>query len=183
MSRLNRAIADRALDMGAEVILSGDGADELTGAVRYLTLPPLRARKWPEVLAYLRDLREGGGWCRLQTEMLGIAALLLPACWSSWLYWSTNWPELCTIQAPALLSERFRSSIEEWARAWVQQSLAFHTKHYRLWAAADAWDAIFPSDGIPPAGHLPERDPFMTPSFTRYIMALPLFSHAFERHQ
>lgn len=174
MPRLNRAIADRAMDSGAEVLLSGDGADELLGAVRYLTLPLLRSRKWREATAYLRDLVEGGGWRRLQTEALGTVAFLLPARWSSWLYWATNWPELCTIQAPAILSERLRSPVEEWARIWVQQSLVFHSKHHRSWAVADAWDAIFPSDGIPPAGHLPERDPFMTPSFRQYVMALPL---------
>ncbi len=174
MPRLNRAIADVAATAGAEVLLSGDGADELLGAVRYLFPQFLRSGKWHTALSYLRDLVAGGGRRRLETEVLAMTASLFPARWSSWLYWATNWPELCTIQAPTVLSERFQSHVEGWAKSWVQQILAFHSRHHHAWAVADAWDAVFPSDVIPPAGRIPEQDPFMTPSFTQYAMSLPL---------
>src|SRR5579875_208155 len=174
MPRLNRAVADVAATAGAEVLLSGDGADELLGAVRYLFPQLLRAQKWHAASSYLRDLMAVGGRRRLTTEALAMMASLLPASWSSWLYWATNWPELCTIQAPLVLAERFRPHVEAWTKSWLQQILTFHAKHHRSWAVADAWDAVFPSDGIPPAGEIPERDPFMTPSFTQYAMSLPL---------
>ncbi len=174
MPHLNRALADVAANAGAEVVLSGDGADELLGAARYLFPQLLRARQWHTAFSYLRDLAAGGGRRRLTTEALSIIASLLPAHWSSWLYWATNWPELCTIQAPPVLAERYRSVVEALTTSWVRQSLAFHAEHHRAWAVADAWDAVFPSDIIPAAGKIPERHPFMTPSFTRYAMSLPL---------
>jgi len=174
MPRFNRAIADVAATAGAEVLLSGDGADELLGAVRYLFPQFLRVQQWHTALSYLRDLMVGGSTRRLTTEALAIMASLLPTSWSSWLYWATNWPELCTIQAPLVLSECYQSHVEEWTKSWVQQILTFHSTHHRSWAIADAWDAVFPSDSIPPAGGIPERDPFMTPSFTRYALSLPL---------
>lgn len=174
MPRLNRALADVAANAGAEVVLSGDGADELLGAVRYLFPQLLCTHKWSTASSYLRDLLAGGGRRRLATEALAMMASLLPASSSILLYWATNWPELCTIKAPLILSEGYRSAVEAWTKSWVQQMLRFHAKHHRSWAICDAWDAVYPSDRIPPAGTLPERDPFMTPSFMQYAMSLPL---------
>jgi asparagine synthetase B (glutamine-hydrolysing) len=174
MPRLNRAIADIAATSGAEVLLTGSGADELLGAVRYLLSHLIRARHWHDVASYLCDIFQGGGMRRVETELLALSASLLPARLASQFYWATNWPELCLFQAPSPVTEKFQSVIEEWSKAWTRDILTLHTERHRSWAVADAWDALFPLDLLPPAGLISERDPFLHPTFARYAMALPL---------
>jgi asparagine synthetase B (glutamine-hydrolysing) len=173
MPRLNRAMADRASRYGAEVLLSGNGADELLGTVRYLLLSFLHAGRWSAARSYLRDLRDGGPR-RYATEGLSLLAALLPTRFSLPLYWATNWPELCTFQAPVILSERFRPYVEDWTRQWIRTHIELHVRQCHSWAVADAWDALFPSDPIPPAGNIPERDPFLTAPFVQAALSIHL---------
>ena len=134
----------------------------------------IRARRWHDGTSYLRDIFQGGGIRRVETELLALLASLLPARFASQFYWATNWPELCLFQATSLVTEKFQSVIEEWSKAWTRDILTLHTEKHRSWAVADAWDALFPLDHLPPAGLISERDPFLHPTFAQYAMALPL---------
>lgn len=190
MPRLNRAMADIAETCGAEVLLTGSGADELLGAVRYLLPFLLCSKHWCDATSYLHDIFQGGGIRRVETEVLALVASKLPVHFASQLYWATNWPELCLFQAPSLLSEQFHTTVEQWSRTWVRDILALHTQKHRSWAIADAWDALFPLDLLPQAGLIAERDPFLHPAFLRYAMALPLeeryaagFQEAYHRRK
>lgn len=183
MPRFNRAMADVAEASSADILLTGSGADELLGAVRYLLPPLFRSRRLQDTLSYLRDIFQGGGIRRVETELLALAASRLPAHFASQVYWATNWPELCLFQASSLLAEQFQSEVEEWSRAWVRDILALHTEKHSSWAVADAWDALFPLDILPQAGLIPERDPFLHPAFLGYAMALPLEERYSARFQ
>lgn len=174
MPRFNRAMADTAQAADADVLLTGSGADELLGSVRYLTPHLLRSRRWHDACSYLHDVVQGGGVRRLETELFAAMASLLPKRYANRLYWATNWPELCRVQAPSLLAERFRPSVERWTATWLQDTLLFHEAHHRPWAVKDAWDALFPLDILPQAGSIPEKDPFLHPFFMEYAMGLPL---------
>jgi asparagine synthase (glutamine-hydrolysing) len=173
MPRLNRAMADLARSQGADVLLSGNGADELLGSVRYLVGPLLRAGQWRSALRYLHDLRAGGSR-RFATEGISLFAAWLPARFSLPWYCATNWPELCTFQAPTVLTERFRAPVETWTQQWIQTQIKLHQQQRHSWAAADAWDALFPSDPAPPVSELPEREPFLTPPFLQVALATRL---------
>lgn len=181
MPRLNRAMADVAESWGAEVLLTGSGADELLGAVRYLLPSLLCSRRWRDATSYLCDIFRGGGVRRVETELLAIVASRLPAHFASQLYWATSWPELCIIQAPSLLSEQFHVKVEEWSRAWVRDILVLHTQKHRSWAIADAWDALFPLDLLPQAGLIAERDPFLHPAFFPIRNGPPVRRKIFSR--
>ena len=183
MPRFNRAMADVAEASGADILLTGSGADEMLGAVRYLLPSLLRSRRWCDALSYLRDIFQGGGIRRVETELLALAASKLPAHFASQVYWATNWPELCRFQPSSLLAEKFHTEVEVWSRTWVRDILALHTKKHRSWAVADAWDALFPLDILPQAGLIPERDPFLHPAFLGYAMALPLEERYSARFQ
>ena len=138
MPQLNRALADKAAMAGAEVLLTGDGADELLGTVRYLLPHFVRAKRWSDARSYLHDLLISGGGRRLTTEMISLTTSWLPPNWRTSLYWATNWPEFCTIQVPVVLCERYHAPVTAWTVAWIRDILTFHTQHHRSWAIADA---------------------------------------------
>jgi hypothetical protein len=175
MPGLCKALRDRASEAGAHVMLSGSGADELLGAVRFLLPRFVQKRRWRDATTYLRDIAAGGGMRRVSIEGLAALSAQLPARLSMQLYWAANWPELCRMNAPAIVADAFSQHVEQWTTDWVRSVLRYHCNHHEgKWATADAWDALFPIDLLAPTGSLIDRYPFMNPTFARYVMGLPL---------
>jgi asparagine synthase (glutamine-hydrolysing) len=73
-----------------------------------------------------------------------------------------------------VLAEPYRSTADAWAREWVDARIAAHAEAGRSWADADAQDAAFPREVIPPAGLVPEASPFLHEMFVAAALALPL---------
>lgn len=57
---------------------------------------------------------------------------------------------------------------------WIRTHLERHIQQRHSWAEADAYDALFPSDPIPPASDLPEREPFLESLFLQVALATRL---------
>jgi hypothetical protein len=175
LPHLGKAVSDLAERLGAEVLLSGSGSDELLGTGRYLLFPLLRDGRLKDAFSYLDDLASEGGTRRIATEVLSLLARFLPKKLATQLYWATNWPELCNVQPNLVLAEAYRESVGVWSAEWLRQILLVHEEwHGKNWALADAWDAVFPADILPKAGAVPKKYPFLTPDFVKYAMGLPL---------
>lgn len=169
---LNAAMAERAATRGADVLLSGDGSDELLGTPRYATTAIVRRHGVRAARRYAADVaRSGPG---LFGESLAALARFAPAGVRSGAYWAANWPEWIKPTAPALLAEPYRSAATAWGRAWVAQRIKDHAKGNRSWAQADAHDAFYPHETIPAAGAVAEASPFLTDRFLAAAFAVPL---------
>jgi asparagine synthetase B (glutamine-hydrolysing) len=168
----NAAAAARAAELGCGVLLSGDGADELLGVPRYAT-GPIAVRWGPRAaLRYGADVaRSGPG---LAGEVTAAVARLLPRQARMQAYWAANWPGLCDPVAPAVLAQPYRSAATAWSREWVNGQVSGHAAARRSWAQADAHDAFFPHDPIPPTGPVQEASPFLHEAFLPVALALPL---------
>jgi asparagine synthase (glutamine-hydrolysing) len=164
MPRLATALSDRAASCGAQVLLSGDGSDELLGATRYLLWELLVKRRWKTAAAYARD-SIGFDRSALVAEGAAVAVRVLPRRVRAPLYWALNWPELCSPRAPDLLGGRYRQHVEQWTAHWIAASVELHRQAGGTWSACEAWDALWPYERLHPAGALPELSPFLEDEF------------------
>jgi hypothetical protein len=172
LPEVNAAAAARAAELGCGVLLSGDGADELLGIPRFATASIASRHGARAALRYVADVAHGGPG--LAGEVAAAAARLLPRRGRVSTYWAANWPEWCDPVAPAVLAEPYRSAATAWARSWVSAQVADHAMAGRSWAQADAHDAFFPHEPIPPAGPVAEASPFLHETFLAAALALPL---------
>jgi len=170
LGRIN-AVAE---EFGCDVLLTGDGSDELLGAPRFIGVPLARH---PRTLArYLQDVWSAGRWAALRMEALAALARVMPRHAAARLYWTCLWPELCDLTPTPALADAYRSHVETWSADWLQEILDWHAaEHGSGWHRADAWDACFPVDDDLSHfanGAVPERAPFLDPAFVRYGLGL-----------
>ncbi|MEV7427731.1 asparagine synthase-related protein [Streptomyces sp. NPDC091212] len=172
LPQINAAASARAAELGVQVLLSGDGADELLGVPRFATAAVARRRGRAAALRYAADVASSGPG--LPGEVAALAARLLPRRARARAYWAANWPAWADPVAPAVLAEPFRRQATDWARSWVDEQVAGHAAAGRTWAEADAHDAVFPREAIPSAGILPESSPFLAEPFLAATLAMPV---------
>lgn len=172
LPEVNAASAARAVDLGAGVLLSGDGADELLGVPRFATAAVARRHGLKAAGRYAADVASSGPG--LPGELAALAARLLSRKARARAYWAANWTAWADPVAPAVLAEPYRQLATDWGRRWVDARVAGHTEAGRSWSEADAYDAVFPREAIPPSGFLPEGSPFLTERFLAAALALPV---------
>jgi asparagine synthase (glutamine-hydrolysing) len=171
---VNRRLAEQAADQGATVMLSGNGADEALGAVRYLLGGYARAAHFSALRSYWGD-SIGTHREAYPAEALAAISPLLPKRWRAFLYVALEWPELCTQhEVPAIIPGHLRDRVSAWSTAWIRDLVRFHAAHHRTWAQAAAWDAIYPSSPLDGPGPIPLHHPFLTPVFLDAVKQLPI---------
>lgn len=171
---INRRLAERVAEAGATVVLGGNGADEVLGAVRYLLGGFVRAGQWPAARSYWSD-SVGTHREAYTAEAVAAFSPLLPRRGRAFLYTALEWPELCTQpEAPAILAGHLRDRVSAWSRAWIKDLVRFHTTHHRSWAQAAAWDAVYPLTVLEGAGPIPLSHPFLAPEFLEAVRRLPI---------
>jgi asparagine synthase (glutamine-hydrolysing) len=178
---VNARVADLAADAGVDVLLSGDGADELLAVPRFAAASLARAVGPRAACRYLADSRRSGPGVPGETLAL-VSSLMGPRRRARW-YWATNWPQLCRPEASEVVCRPLRQEVLEWARLCIDTSVAEHATQRRTWADADRFDSFWPHSYIPPAGDVPEASPFLHedvvaaalagPVTARYDAALP----------
>ncbi len=166
------AIARLAREEGAEVLLSGDGADELVAVHRYAARAIARLSGLKTALRYCLDTGKTGPG--LAGEVLALIADNLPARSRLQAYWAVNWPEWCTPKACAALTPPFYTSARAWASTWITETLESHTVNNLTWAEAEALDAWWPQPYLAPASDLPEASPYLHEDFVASALAYPL---------
>lgn len=172
MPEVNAATAHRAAELGVDVLLSGDGADELLGVPRYATWTVGRRSGLGAGARYFADVTQAGaGWA---SEAAAFLAGVLPSRARAQAYWATNWPTLCFPEASALLAEPYRESASAWAREWVGDRIAAHARSSRSWAQSDALDALLPREVLLQAGPVAEGSPYLHGRFLATALALPV---------
>lgn len=170
----NRYLAEQAADRGATVMLGGNGADEILGAVRYLTGAHLKTAQWTACRSYWADA-SGARREAFVSEALALACRALPRRHRAFVYLALEWPELCTrAEAPDVIAEPLRGHVDQWSATWITELLAYHAAHHRTWAQAAAWDAVFPLTLLAGPGPIALKHPFQTPEFIGAVQQLPI---------
>lgn len=168
-------IATLAAETGADVLLSGDGADELLAVARYATTSVLRASGARATARYVADMaRSGPG---IAGELAAMVGDVLPRRARVRMYWAANWPDWSPPTASPVLAGPHHEQASSWARRWVNATMRAHVEARRSWASADAYDAWWPRGFRPPVGGVPEASPFLHPDVVAAALALPLADH------
>ena len=169
----NRRLAEVAAEHGATVMLGGNGADELLGAVRYLFGSLIAAGDRRALRSYWSD-SIGMDRRAYKAESLALASRLLPRPWRARLYFVAESPELCQSQVPDIIGRQYYGHVANWSARWIAATVTHHTMHHRSWAEMAAWDAVYPLHVLTGPGPIPLRHPFLTPSFVTAVQRLPL---------
>lgn len=142
-----------------QVLLNGDGADELLAIPKYATAQIGRQAGVWAARRYLADARRGssGG----AGETLALVADRLPPRMRSRLYWAATWPAWCRPSISAVVREPWRTKALSWAQEWIGGQLDQHVQRRHRWAEADAADALWSRAYLPASGPVPEASPFL----------------------
>ncbi len=167
-------IVRHAERLGATVLLTGDGSDELIGLPRFVG-PCLLRSGLRRTTRYLRDTWSAAGGFGLAMETMTVLSRLLPANARARLYRAAGLPELSDPRPSAALAAPWRAYVEDWTRAWLANLQDGHRRAGRSWAEADAYDSFFPfQDDEAHRRPIPVRSPFLDAEFIEYALGLPI---------
>ncbi|HEY8472693.1 MAG TPA: asparagine synthase-related protein [Natronosporangium sp.] len=169
---VNATIARLAAQVGANVMLSGSGADELMSAPRYAVAEVAALHGRRAARQYVSDIA-GAGHGRTG-EYAALAMRFLPGDLRTRAYAAVTWPEWCAPLVSPVVAPRWRDDALTWARQWVADVLDGHTIAQRTWAMAFARDCWWPRAYLPPAGPVAEGSPFCDRDFVAAVCAKPL---------
>jgi asparagine synthetase B (glutamine-hydrolysing) len=168
-------IVRQADQLGATVLLTGDGSDELLGLPRFVGPSLLRSGLHCTV-RYLRDTRAAAGGFGLAMETMAALSQLLPPSTRARLYLAAGLPELSDPRPSAALAAPWRAYVADWTRAWLADLQEEHRRAGRSWAEADAYDSFFPFvDDESSRRPIPVRSPFLDAGFIEYALGLPIY--------
>ncbi len=162
------ALCQAAQRHDADLLLVGDGADELLGAPKFLTRDLLGQRRWRALARYLGDVRCLAPDRRaLASELFALLAQgLLPRRLRRRLYFALTWTDLLAEpEVPRILAPEYRRIVADWTRDWLAGQLALHPIDAGSWAAADRYDSLFPHDIIADGSAIAEASPFLSDPF------------------
>ncbi len=169
---VNTRINHLAAAAGVEMLLHGDGADELLAVPGFATLQVGAAYGLRAAARYLRQARRARpGW--VGELCAGLADRVPPRARARW-YWAANWPLWCAPTVSPVVPEPWRQAAMAWADNWITAQLEAHVRSGWRWAEADAADSFWPRGHTPPAGSVPEASPFLTGQVVAHALAMPL---------
>lgn len=174
-TRLHQATVDHAASIGAGVLLSGQGGDEVLGAWNHLSASLVRGRRWHDLRRYLAAFGRGDSLVEVAGEAAAVAARRLPAHLSFQLYVATALREVINSGRPSVLTDVYRESVGDWTQRWLADRFTSFQEAGGDWTTASLRDSIFPwaYDAHPLGAPIRQRSPFVDEPFVRYAFGLP----------
>lgn len=174
-TRLHQATVDHADAIGATVLLSGQGGDEVLGAWNHLSAALARGRRWRDLRTYLAAFGRGDSLVEVAGEAAALAARRLPPRTSFQLYVATTLREVVNAGRPTVLTPAYHASVRAWSEGWLEDRFASFQAAGGDWTTASLRDSIFPwaYDAHPLGVPLRQRSPFVDDTFVRYAFGLP----------
>jgi hypothetical protein len=183
LPRAFAALIEQAAALGARVVLTGCGADELLQATPFLTAAQLRAGRWQAAWRYAADEALYGGAVLGLAQLLAMAAPRLPTRTSFALYLAAHYPDVRTPFPGDVLADRYRAHALGYYRAWLERWRERFVAQGRDWVLAAAWDCVFGCDMLESLGPVPHRSPFLEPDFASFALAIPLHERYTPEHR
>ncbi|MGH3873604.1 MAG: asparagine synthase-related protein [Pseudonocardiaceae bacterium] len=177
----NRMLVEAAHDAGAQVLLTGDGADELLLSPQYMTPALVLAGRWGALRKYWRDHR-GEYYPTAELERLALRSIVVSSRRRAMLFMAGSHPELCRRPPHDFLNEPYRQLVDEWTTQWVRSLLRLHEDHHPTLSEMDAWSALYPHQRLRTAGLIGNEDPFLDEVFVEAAKRLPVHRRYDERY-
>ncbi|WP_433269489.1 asparagine synthase-related protein [Actinosynnema sp. CS-041913] len=185
----NQVIAEEAEAAGASVVLTGYGADEVLGSVRFLAAELALRGMLGRARGYARDSVFASRKA-LSFEAMAAGARMLPRKLRAETYFAAGCAALCGARPSTALSGPYRDLVSDWTRSWVDNVLRLHAEHHRSWATMEAWERLFPIHPMHSPGPVPVVDTFLDREFLEAACRLPLerrhdagYPHAYWREK
>ncbi|MFI9559220.1 asparagine synthase-related protein [Nonomuraea endophytica] len=174
-TRLHQATVDHAADIGASVLLSGQGGDEVLGAWNHLSASLARGRRWRDLRSYLTSFSQADSLVEVAGEAAALAARRLPSHLSFQLYVATALRDVVNSGRPSVLTDAYRESVKGWTEGWLADRFESFGEAGGDWTTASLRDSIFPwaYDAHPLGAPIRQRSPFVDERFVRYAFGLP----------
>lgn len=165
--REHAGLARAAAGAGAQVLLTGGGADQL------LALPDV-----------------GPPWLGRFSARIGRPAPVVPDAVlrtsgerRTGLWWAARvGARYRRCAGPALLTEEFAGPVEAAFTDFARRQVAHHVSQAWTLHRALLAERLYPHDALPPATDLPLRSPFHVPAFADYCWRLPMRAR-WSRHE
>ncbi|GAA2272619.1 hypothetical protein GCM10010149_13220 [Nonomuraea roseoviolacea subsp. roseoviolacea] len=174
-TRLHQATVDHAHALGATVLLSGQGGDEVLGAWNHLSSSLARGRRWRDLRRYLAAFGRADSFVEVAGEAAALVARRLPPETSFQLYVATALRDVVNGGRPPVLTDVHREAVRNWTEDWLAARFAEFRAEGGDWATASLRDSIFPwaYDAHPLGAPIRQRSPFVDETFLRYAFGLP----------
>ncbi|MBN6051732.1 hypothetical protein JYK22_07275, partial [Nonomuraea sp. RK-328] len=174
-TRLHQATVDHAHAVGATVLLSGQGGDEVLGAWNHLSSSLARGRRWRDLRRYLAAFGRADSLVEVAGEAAALVARRLPPETSFQLYVATALRDVVNSGRPSVLTDVHREAVRDWTEDWLTTRFAAFRAEGGDWATASLRDSIFPwaYDAHPLGAPIRQRSPFVDETFLRYAFGLP----------
>lgn len=170
--RYRRGLHEYAADEGAQVILTGHGADQLLRMPRFLLTQPRRMKEGFRVYSYLRH-HLSKSKVDLAHEIVARTMPKLNSHTAQRLYMVLAWSILLD-DPPPILTPWAKEMSQQWTTNFIlQQMTRYETRGYD-WASAYAEDLFFPLDQLLPCSEIQELSPFLQSEFLQFAHNIPL---------
>lgn len=175
-TRLHRAMVDRAMDAGADVLLTGVGGDEVLAAWQFLTPQLIAARRWRDLRGYQIGMLKGGSPTEVIGEAGALAARRMAPERSFDLYSGIAYGSFLRPLPVSVLHPDHREHVHAAAVRWRRDRLETFVERGQSWADASLWDSIYPLaySAHPVGTPIYEASPFLEPGFIQWALGLPL---------
>lgn len=183
LPRAFAALVERAATLGAGVVLTGSGADELLQATPFLSAAQIRAGRWQAAWRYAADEALYGGAVVGLAQLLAMVAPQFPARTSFALYLAAHYPDVRNAFPGDVVADQYRPYALRHYRTWLDRWRERFVAQGRDWVVAAAWDCVFGCDMLESIGPVPQRSPFLEPDFAAYALAIPLHERYTPKHR
>lgn len=170
---LNRVVSDTAQELGAQVLFTGNGADESIATTRFMLGRMIIHASVSAAVSYSRDSLFFSAEAR-RLEPASMASRVIPRRLRAATYWATTWPNLTEPSVPDILADRHQPRVRDWTAKWIRELTSFHATYHRSWGEMEAWDSLYPLSRIDSPGEIPVVHPFLDEAFLSASTRLPL---------
>ncbi|MCM3895776.1 asparagine synthase-related protein [Gordonia sputi] len=178
--QLNDQIYKLASEIGCTILLTGNGADEICAAPRFLFSRLARGGRIRGLLRYFQDTVAYS----LEAAVLEPTAVLasaMPAAFSTRLYSKLCSPE-DSWNPPEVLADEFKSEVATWSADWLAELNMHRFAYDGRWAQLDAMDSLLPVAYDFAIKPVPVYSPFRDMNVMRSLLNTKLEDRYGEHH-
>lgn len=174
LPHLAQRIMQEAINNGATILLSGNGADGLVTCPKFMLLDYFKASLYSNAIQYLKDISRSGLWT-FKRESLSLFSHLLNEKNKVKLYWASNNSELSFPDEHYHLKPYYRRNSTIFYKNFVKKNLEDLIKLNKLWSEMEIIDFLSHNQLLLPTGEIETYSPFEDNDFITEAIKLPTY--------
>lgn len=172
---LRRRTEEIAASLGATVLLSGEGGDEVFSAWNFATRSLLAARRPRDLGRYLAAFARHESILEVVGELLSLSAPLMSSRSSFRGYLAFGRSKELVPDPARVVHPSLASVTEDAHAAWLRERFKIFRQNRQDWSQAEYYDEVYPYayDVYPPDALVPERSPYLDTEMISWSAGLP----------